>query len=179
MNHIEASKHNASHRIRVHLYCYCLVLHKFAYFLHVLNLLLIICVRHLYHKHVLRVHIELYVNSSLNLVECRIESKWCLAEQGTDFSRYHIFVFRSLEHLSLIISGYLTTNSLRGSVVRALEALSDELHQACVLMIFFELRTSLGKFKLCQNNFEMFWLWLYCNFLSSSSCRFFFKPGSW
>ena len=110
------------------LHCNGLVLHKFAYFLFVLNLLLIICVRHLYHKHVLRVYIEFYVNSRLNLVECRIESKRRFAEQSADFSRYHIFVFRSLEHLSFVVSGYLTTNSPCRSVVRTLKTLSDELH---------------------------------------------------
>ena len=98
-------------------------------------------------------------------------------EQSADFSRYHIFVFRSLEHLSFVVGGYLTTNSLRRSVVWALEALTDKLHQGCVLVFFFELRASLGKFELCQNDFEIFWLWLFRNFLSSSSCRFFLEPG--
>lgn len=162
----------------MHLHCDGLVLHKFAYFLHVLNLLLIICVRHLYHKHVLRVHIEFYVNSCLNLIECRIECKRRFAEQSADFSRYHIFVFRSLEHLSFVIRSYLTTNSLRRSVIRALKALSDKLHQACVLVVLFELRASLGKFEMGQNNFEIFWLWLYRNFLSSSPCKLFLRSGS-
>ena len=162
----------------MHLYCYCLVLHKFAYFLHVLNLLLIICVRHLYHKHVLRVHIEFDVNSCLNLIECRIEWKWRLVEQSADFSRYHIFVFRFLEHLLFIINCYLTTNSTRRGVLRALKALSDKLHQTCILMIFFKLRASLGKFELCQNDFEIFWFLLYWDFFSSRSSRLLWKPGS-
>ena len=45
-------------------------------------------------------------------------------------------------------------------------------------MILLKLRASLGKFELCKNNFEIFWLWLYRNFLSSSSCKFFLGPGS-
>ena len=45
-------------------------------------------------------------------------------------------------------------------------------------MVLLELRASLGKFEMGQNNFEIFWLWLYRNFLSSSSCKFFWRPGS-
>lgn len=69
------------------------------------------------------------------------------------------------------------TNSLCRSVVWALKATFDKFHQASVLVILLELRAPLGKFKLCQNNFEIIWLWLYLNFLSSSSSKFFWWSG--